>query len=95
MKNKLLDYRVDDYPDKLAQMLGCLPEIIEGDVFQREISRFIPREVAERTLEKSKFNQFLITEVSSLLERVRLALEHSQGRCPRADEHADPPHGNE
>ena len=95
VKNKLLDYRVDDYPDKLAQMLERLPEIIEGDVFQREISRFIPREVAERTLEKSKFNQFLTTEVSSLLERVWLALQRSQGRCPGADEHADPPHGNE
>lgn len=71
---KISDYRIDDYPDKLQRMLRQLPTIIEGAVFQREISRFIPREVAQRTLEKPKFYQFLTREVSDLLRQVEAAL---------------------
>ncbi len=72
--NKIRDYRIDDYQDKLVRMLKRLPGIIEGEVFQREILRFIPRDVAERTLNKPKFNQLLITEVSGLLQQVRVSL---------------------
>jgi len=72
---KIRDYRIVDYPDKLARMLERLPEIIEGEVFQREISRFIPQEVVERTLQKPKFYQFLVTEVSGLLMQVQAAIE--------------------
>ena len=75
VQNKVRDYRIDNYRDKLTQMLERLPEIIQGSVFQREISRFIPREVAERTLMKPRFKQFLTTEVSELLERTRTALQ--------------------
>ncbi len=73
VRNKVRDYRIDNYRDKLTQMLERLPEIIQGSVFQREISRFIPQEVAERTLMKPKFKQFLTTEVSEMLERTRTA----------------------
>jgi len=75
VRNKVRDYRIDNYRDKLTQMLERLPEIIQGSVFQREISRFIPQEVAERTLMKPKFKQFLTTEVSEMLERTRTALQ--------------------
>ena len=73
VRNKVRDYRIDNYEDKLALMLERLPEIIQGDVFQREISRFVPLDVAERTIGKSKFKQLLTVEVSDLLERTRLA----------------------
>lgn len=72
--NKVRDYRIDDYSDKLARMVERLPGIIAGEVFQREMSRFIPQEVAERTLKKTKFNQFLATEVSGLLQQVQRSL---------------------
>ncbi len=72
---KISDYHIADYPEKLALMLERLPQIIEGEVFQREISRFIPQEVAERTLQKPKFYQFLTTEVSGVLKQVRAALQ--------------------
>lgn len=74
--NKVRDYRIDDYPDKLARMLERLPGIIEGEVFQREMLRFIPQEVAERTLKKPKFNQFLATEVSGLLQQMQTSLQN-------------------
>lgn len=72
--NKVRDYRVDDYPDKLAHMVKRLPGIIDGEVFQRELVRFIPQEVVERTLKKPKFNQFLATEVAGLLQQVQTSL---------------------
>lgn len=70
VQNKIRDYRIEDYPDKLAQMLERLPSIIEGDAFKAEMSRFIPLDVAERTLQKPKFYTFLIMEVSALLQQV-------------------------
>ena len=77
--HKISDYRIEDYPEKLQRMLRQLPTIIEGDVFQREISRFIPRDVAQRTLEKPKFYQFLTSEVSDLLRQVEAALLQKGG----------------
>ncbi|MDT8429840.1 MAG: nucleotidyl transferase AbiEii/AbiGii toxin family protein [Pseudomonadales bacterium] len=71
---KVNDYRIDDYPEKLADMLDRLPGIIDGDVFQREVLRFIPQDVAQRTLQKPKFKQFLIAEVSSILHQVQTSL---------------------
>ncbi|TCO73732.1 nucleotidyl transferase AbiEii/AbiGii toxin family protein [Chromatocurvus halotolerans] len=69
--NKIADYRIEDYPDKLAQMSDRLPAIVEDAVFQREISRFVPQEVLQRTLQKPKFKQHLIAEVSALLQQVQ------------------------
>lgn len=79
--NKVRDYRIDGYPGKLAHMVERLPGIIAGEVFQREMSRFIPQQVAERTLKKPKFNQFLATEISGLLQQVQRSLPNgSTGR---------------
>ena len=68
---KIRDYRIENYQRKLDQMLKRLPEIIEGNVFKRELERFIPMDMAERTLDKPKFRQFLISELSEMLERLR------------------------
>ena len=75
---KVRDYRINDYPQKLASMLERLPNIIKGEVFHREISRFIPQDVATRTLEKPKFYDFLIAEISGLL----LQLQRDMGISP-------------
>jgi hypothetical protein len=72
--NKIRDYRIDNYPDKLARMIEQLPQVVEGDTFRAEMSRFIPQEVAERTLHKPKFYTVLAAEVSELLKQVRSAL---------------------
>lgn len=72
--HKINDYRIDNYPEKLAHMLERLPGIIDGEVFQREIVRFIPQDVAERTLKKPRFNQFLTAEVSGLLKQLQVSL---------------------
>ena len=80
--NKVHDYRIEDYPNKLTQMSDRLPAIIEGEVFQREISRFLPQEVLQHTLQKPKFSQHLIAEVSGLLQEVRSSLGTGPGPGP-------------
>lgn len=71
---KIDDYRIDDYPDKLARTLQRLPEIIAGDAFRAEMTRFLPGDVLERTLQKPKFCTFLTAEVTDLLQQVQVAL---------------------
>ena len=68
---KICDYRIDDYQQKLGRMLKRLPEIIEGKVFQRELERFIPMDVTQRTLDKPKFRKYLISEMSEMLEQLQ------------------------
>lgn len=74
MLRKINDYRIDDYADKLTRMLERLPGIIEGEAFKSKLLRFIPLDVAERTLQKPKFITFLAVEVSALLKQVQAAL---------------------
>lgn len=75
--------RIEDYPNKLTQMSDRLPAIIGGEVFQREISRFLPQEVLQRTLQKPTFSQHLIAEVSGLLQEVQVAFGVRSGTRSR------------
>ena len=68
---KICDYRIDNYQQKLGRMLKRLPEIIQGKVFQRELERFIPMDITQRTLDKPNFRQYLISEMSEMLEQLR------------------------
>ncbi len=70
-RNKVADYFIDDYPQKLATMLERLPDIIKGDAFRNEMARFIPQDVQERTLHKEKFFVFLTAEITGLLQQVQ------------------------
>lgn len=72
IKNKVSDYSVEDYSGKVATMLARLPDIIKGDTFRNEMSRFIPQDVQERTLHKEKFFIFLTAEITGLLQQVQL-----------------------
>lgn len=74
VKHKIHDYGITDYPQKLEQMLSSLPQIVAGEIFTREISRFIPIDMAERTLQRSTFSTFLAAEIQDLLRQVQDAL---------------------
>ncbi|PQQ38410.1 nucleotidyl transferase AbiEii/AbiGii toxin family protein [Photorhabdus laumondii] len=74
INNKITDYRIGDYPDKLANILTRLPAIIKGDAFLNEMQRFIPQDVQKRTLHKEKFFTFLTTEIADMLQRVQNSL---------------------
>jgi predicted nucleotidyltransferase component of viral defense system len=65
--NKINDYRIDDYGARLEEMRGKLPTIVHSTDFANEMSRFLPDEVQQRTLAKSKFLDFLVIEIDGLL----------------------------
>jgi predicted nucleotidyltransferase component of viral defense system len=77
LANKLRDYGVMDYLGKADAMWRNLPEIIHGDAFKAEMTRFIPMEVQQRTLSKAKFYDHLSNEICGLLTNVKKALEGS------------------
>lgn len=67
---KIADYHEVDYPEKLQKMMQRLDEIVRGKEFKNELSKFIPPDILERTLQKEKFLDFLINENKSMLLQV-------------------------
>lgn len=80
--NKIRDYGIADYEAKLGDLIGRLPEIIEGKPFRDEMNRFLPADVIERTLAKDKFFDFLKSRVTGLLTEVRDELDVDQSDGP-------------
>ncbi len=71
LRQKINDYRVENYMSKLKLMCGRLEGIINSDAFMAELSRFTPQEVQKRTLHKDKFRVYLINEITELLNEVK------------------------
>ena len=65
--NKLNDYGSSNY---LELTLASLPAIVHSETFRYEMSRFIPKDVQQRTLDKDKFYDFLTNEIKGLLQEV-------------------------
>lgn len=74
VKKKIDDYQIDDYLGKLDEMLQKLPELIYGEAFKKEMLRFIPEDVQQRTLAKDMFYSYLADEVGGLLREVQTGL---------------------
>jgi len=72
---KIRDYKEEDYSSNLRKMIDRLDEIVHSKEFRDEMSRFIPTDVLERTLQKEKFIDFLISENKSLLLHVEQIVE--------------------
>jgi hypothetical protein len=67
--NKVNDYRIDDYGAKLGKLRGRLNDIVRSADFANELSRFLPGDVQQRTLQKPKFLDFLVLEIDGLLAK--------------------------
>lgn len=74
VSRKIHDYSIENYSGKLRATWERLPEIVRGEPFRQEMSRFLPMDVQERTLAKDKFYDFLADEVSGLLQIVSAGL---------------------
>ena len=77
LSNKIRDYSIANYTERLDKMWQDLPGIIHGDAFQSELTRFIPMDVQQRTLAKDKFYDHLSNEIRGLLETVRRELNNT------------------
>jgi hypothetical protein len=78
----MVDYRLDDYLDKLDNMIPRLPDIVAGKQFQDEMQRFLPADVYQRTLAQDKFQSYLINTVTELLTDVQKKLDPDQSSGP-------------
>lgn len=68
---KISDYKITDYLSKLNEMIEYIDAIIKSEKFYGEMSRFIPMNDLERTLNKDKFKEYLIDEIKSMLLEVK------------------------
>ncbi|MGX1201142.1 nucleotidyl transferase AbiEii/AbiGii toxin family protein [Marinobacter sp. MBR-105] len=82
VEHKMVDYRLDDYLDKLDNMIPRLPDIVAGKQFQDEMQRFLPADVYQRTLAQDKFQSYLINTVTELLTDVQKKLDPDQSSGP-------------
>ncbi|MGH8242169.1 MAG: nucleotidyl transferase AbiEii/AbiGii toxin family protein [Steroidobacteraceae bacterium] len=64
---KVRDYGVEDYDRLTGQLIERLPEIVHGKEFRDQMSRFIARDVQERTLLKERFLELLERETAESL----------------------------
>lgn len=71
IQNKIHDYHIHDYIEKLNNRLDGLDNIIKGKSFLTEMTRFIPTDVLDRTLNKAKFLDFLLNEINALFVEVK------------------------
>ena len=71
IQKKIDDYGIDDYLCKIDNMRQRLPDIIRGEPFRKEMMRFIPMDVQERTLNRSTFYDFLVVEIGNLLQSLK------------------------
>ena len=74
IKKKIEDYWVESYLRKLNDAISQLPTIILSSEFKKQMARFLPLDVQERTLQKEKFYDFLLKEVNELFCRLQAEL---------------------
>lgn len=74
---KITDYKEKNYLKKLNSMIKNLDDIVRSKEFKNEMSRFLPINVQERTIQKDKFIDFLINENKTILSEVKLVISNS------------------
>lgn len=71
---KIRDYGVEDYEALTARLIERLPGIVHGKEFRDQMSRFIARDVQERTLLKERFLEALERETAEVLRKTLRSL---------------------
>lgn len=76
VQSKIKDYGIDDYLLKLKKMIENIDNIVTGQNFENEITRFLPQDVLDNTLHKDKFKLFLSNEIRRMLLKIRDTIEN-------------------
>ncbi|MCL1040948.1 MULTISPECIES: nucleotidyl transferase AbiEii/AbiGii toxin family protein [Shewanella] len=74
VRRKIEDYRLDNYQAMLDRVLERIPSMIGDAAFKEQMVRFLPTDIVERTLESSKFIQYLEATLISLFKDVKSTL---------------------
>ncbi len=67
---KFQDYKISDYYEKLEKMKLLLPGIVNGKEFKDQMSRFLPLDVQQNTIERKKYRIMLINELNMLFQKL-------------------------
>lgn len=70
IENKIADYNISNFKEKLGNLLKKISSIIHGNDFRTQMARFLPLEAQERTLNNEKFYDLLSDELIKLLTEV-------------------------
>lgn len=79
LRAKITDYGVNDYQTRLQRRLADLSSLIQGDAFRKQMTRFLPMAVLERTLERPGFLDYLERINRELLTNVQQGLTGASG----------------
>jgi predicted nucleotidyltransferase component of viral defense system len=74
VRQKVVDYKIEDFAQMLDLRIASISDIIEGDSFNNEMKRFTPTDIFDRTLGQEKFKQYIKTTVVNLLQEVKTQL---------------------
>lgn len=72
---KIEDYRVSTYVDRLEDAISGAGDVINGDGFSAEMSRFLPAERVARTFGRTGFKDYLAGRTRKVFEEVRSSLD--------------------
>lgn len=71
IQSKIKDYKIAGYREKLEKMRSMISGIIHGKDFKAQMSRFLPVDVLENTIERGKYREMLIKELDVLLSSLQ------------------------
>jgi predicted nucleotidyltransferase component of viral defense system len=74
LENKIRDYGIYQFKEKIKAMNKKLPDIIEGSIFLREMNRFLPKDIQEKTIQSTLFKKALTKQLQLLFESVYSSL---------------------
>lgn len=78
------EFRLDDYVERLDAMRDALLDHVTGGKFREEMSRFLPRDVVARTLNRTEFVPYVVNTVDEHLAKAREAFA-SPTKATRSD----------
>jgi len=73
IQQKIADYKITNYFEKVEDFRKRSKTIIYGEAFKLQMSRFLPEDVQARTLLKEKFYDFLYNEIDAMFSNVQLS----------------------
>jgi len=71
VKSKILDYKLEQFDELLANLLERLPELVTSEAFIKEMRRFLPTGIFDRTLALEKFQIYLKNTLVKLFKSVQ------------------------
>ncbi len=78
------EFRLDDYVDRLDALRSTLLDHVTAGKFGKEMSRFLPRDVVARTLDRTEFVPYVVNTVDEHLAKARGAFA-----SPKKAKHSD------